>query len=133
MRTLREIIPMIDSKIDIILRHRTYDLEELTKKLGEDLAKGIKNSKCGLIEIKKDGDRLRYGITAAFGEGISCYISNEDEWFMTSIIKHIDWKNNKFVTLNSLYDFKFQEIDFDRLVADLQILMNDENKSEETE
>lgn len=77
----------------------------------EDLYDNITNSKCGLIKIEhsKTGE-IHSGFTAAFGENIGCYISNEDSWYITSIIKHIDWDKGEFNTLNSVYKFEFEEI-----------------------
>ena len=72
----------------------------------------IKKSKSGWIVIQRlepTKDRKWDGFTTFFGEGLSCYLSNPSEWYTTSIITHIDWKNKVFKTLNSLYSFKFTE------------------------
>lgn len=78
----------------------------------------IRNSKVGKIKIKKISENPGYlnknnwfsGITANFGEGMGVYISDTTEWFTTSTIQKIDWENNRFETLNSTYEFQFEEI-----------------------
>ena len=47
--------------------------------------------------------------TDAFGEGLSCYLYTTDRWFTTSVIRHINWEEGYFDTLNSRYYFKFEE------------------------
>ena len=89
-------------------------LEEAKEKyhLTEEQYLAIKNSKSGWIIIQRlepTRGRKHDGFTAFFGEGLSCYLSNPSEWYYTSIVTHIDWENNVFKTLNSLYSFKFTE------------------------
>lgn len=82
-----------------------------------ELHKLLLNSKSGFISIKKDSDNEGYlsknqcewGRTDGFGEGISLHINSKDRWFRTSTIQKIDWENNRFTTLNSVYSFKFIE------------------------
>ena len=76
----------------------------------------IKKSKMGDIEIEKvvdtplDAVKMK-GITPGFGEGISCYMEDNDTYYYTSTVQSIDWENNVFHTLNSEYKFKFNERD----------------------
>lgn len=51
------------------------------------------------------------GLTPLFVEGLGVYILNEDEWFMTSAIQHIDWYNKEFTTQNSVYSFEVKGIE----------------------
>lgn len=93
----------------------------------------LKKSKIGYITLRKISNNVGYmnkgesitGVTANFGEGLSVYVSNLTKWFMTSVIQNIDWKNSKFTTMNSEYEFIFDEIDDETL----NILMNNLNES----
>lgn len=78
------------------------------------------NAKRGWIEIEKiSGKNLdkhpigmkRSGYTQTFMEGVRCIMSTMSKWYATSIITEIDWKNNTFKTLNSVYKFNFKEYD----------------------
>ena len=85
--------------------------EEFMKLCGapEDLYTAIQNSKSGWIKVSRDYDGAGdCGITEAFGEGISCKISNCHSWYVTSVIQSIDWENHTFKTLNSTYNFEFK-------------------------
>lgn len=83
----------------------------------------LKGSKIGKILVRKISDNYGYlkyndtfsGITANFKEGMGLYISDTSEWYSTSVIKKIDWDNNKFETLNSVYEFQFNELDEETL------------------
>lgn len=78
----------------------------------EELYNALRNSKEGWIKISRVGDgEGESGYTYAFGEGISCKVSNIDRWYMTSVIQSIDWKNHTFKTLNSTYSFEFKDKD----------------------
>ena len=52
---------------------------------------------------------MEHGHTDAFGEGISCYMCTMSRWYQTSTIRHINWEEGYFDTLNSRYYFKFKE------------------------
>ena len=79
----------------------------------EELYDILQNSKEGYIEIwKEDGSVEKHGYTQAFGEGISVRMDNVKEWYITSVIKYINWDKGYFDTLNSRYYFKFKEDDF---------------------
>ena len=94
--------------------------EDFIKKYGKDtifMYEAIHKSKMGDIEIDKvlnsplDTEVKMKGITPGFGEGISCYMEDNDIYYYTSTIQSIDWENNVFHTLNSEYKFKFNERD----------------------
>lgn len=109
-KIFRKIIPMIDRNVEILLKAR------INNDLSEELNNALQNSKCGIIHVKHAiTGKTHYGITAAFGEGVGCYMSNEDEWFTTSTIKKINWEEEYFETLNSKYFFDFEELDFQEL------------------
>lgn len=106
--TFSECIQLSDNKLKALL---------LVHKSGkEDI---LNNSKIGKISIKKISDNAGYlnknnwfsGITANFGEGMGVYISDTAEWFQSSVITSIDWDKNQFETLNSTYEFRFEELD----------------------
>lgn len=76
----------------------------------EELYYALQNSKQGWIKISRIGDgNGDSGFTLAFGEGISCKISNSESWYITSMIQNIDWENHTFKTLNSTYNFEFKD------------------------
>lgn len=76
----------------------------------ESIYIALQNSKEGWIEIwKEDKSVWAQGHTDAFGEGISCYLYTTDRWYTTSVIRHIDWEEGYFDTLNSRYYFNFKE------------------------
>lgn len=78
----------------------------------EEIYNALQNSKEGWISISRVSDRAGdHGYTWAFGEGISCHISNPSTWYTTSIIQSIDWENKTFKTLNSVYNFEFKDIE----------------------
>lgn len=130
MKTFLEILPMIDENIMARLRLRALSKEEFLSEYGEDASdiyEHLQKSKCGLISVEHtDTKKKHYGITAAFGEGLSCYMSNEDRWFTTSVIKHID--KDTFETLNSVYKYNFEEMSWRELYFDLQLYV-DEGKN----
>ena len=99
---------------------RQMSKEDFIKKYGKDtifMYEAIHKSKMGDIEIDKvlnsplDTEVKMKGITPGFGEGISCYMEDNDIYYYTSTIQSIDWENNVFHTLNSEYKFKFNERD----------------------
>lgn len=76
----------------------------------ESMYLALQNSKEGWIEIwKEDKSVWEHGHTDAFGEGISCYMCTISRWYQTSTIRHINWEEEYFDTLNSRYYFKFKE------------------------
>ena len=91
--------------------------EEFMKLPGatEDLYIAVQNAKSGYIEVTHATQKhFHKGYTEAFGEGISCYMSTIRDWYTTSVIKHINWREGYFDTLNSRYYFKFKEDDFEK-------------------
>ena len=75
----------------------------------EELYNNLQKSKQGWIKISRKGDGAGdWGMTEAFGEGLSCRLSNPSRWYVTSVIQSIDWKNHTFETMNSTYDFEFK-------------------------
>jgi len=93
------------------------DLRKMTKQeflslsgMTEEIYNSLQNSKQGWIKISRIGDgKGDSGYTYAFGEGISCKISNPESWYITSVIQSIDWENHTFKTLNSTYNFEFKD------------------------
>ena len=76
----------------------------------ESIYTALQNAKEGWIEIwKEDKSVWAQGHTEAFGEGISCYMCTMDRWYTTSVIRHINWEEGYFDTLNSRYYFNFKE------------------------
>lgn len=76
------------------------------------------NSKKGWIKIEKvegvnnDVQKIgsvHSGYTNAFMEGIRCRLDSISQWYITSVIEKIDWKNRTFTTKNSTYKFEFLE------------------------
>lgn len=137
MRTLREILEMLDAGVNAILSSKLLSKEEFIEKYSdEEMYSALKNSKAGLIEISYlDGTNKHNGFTAALGEGIACRMSNENNWYTTSTIKSIDWNNKTFETLNSIYKFEFQEIPLDKALASAKELYNqleNDSKNKET-
>jgi hypothetical protein len=112
--TFSECVQLSDPKIKLLLsiRFGKYGEEDPSVEL-------VRKSKVGKIQIRKTSENPGYlnkggwfsGITANFGEGMGVYISDTTEWFTTSTIQEIDWENNRFYTLNSTYEFQFEEID----------------------
>lgn len=136
MRTLQEILCMLDGEVNTILNCKLLSKEEFIEICPDEEAyNALKNSKTGLIEISYlDGTNKHSGFTAALGEGIACRISNEDNWYTTSTIKSIDWNNKTFETLHSIYKFEFQEIPLDKALAGAKKLYNQlENESKNKE
>ena len=126
---------MLDRNTYFILNQRCKPWDELVENVGEDIAHAIEKSKCGFISVthKAYGDK-HHGITCAFGEGIGCYMSTEDRWFTTSVIQNIDWNKKEFTTLNSVYEFEFEELPVDKLYNYvLNIDKQNGSKNKETE
>ena len=105
---------IIDEHILVLLAVREY-LDEI--EMSESTREEIKNSKVGDITVtkisKNDGyvkeGESAWGVTAAFGEGLSVYIASANSWFCTSTIRKIDWDKKEFTTRNSVYSFTFKE------------------------
>ncbi len=137
MRTLREILSMLDVGVNSILNHRLLTKEEFLAKFpdSEKLYNLLSKSKVGLIKISYlNGTNEHSGFTAAFGKDIACRLSNEDEWYSTSIIKSIDWDNKTFETLHNIYKFEFQELPIDKVLFSAKELYNkviNESKNKE--
>lgn len=93
------------------------DLKKLSKEeflalpnMTEELYTALHKSKQGWISISRETDgKGDEGYTDAFGEGLSCHVSNPHRWYYTSVIQKIDWDNKVFTTLNSRYKFNFIE------------------------
>ena len=112
-----KLIRMLDKNVEALLK---YKVSNNKNNLPKDTWEALKNAKCGLIRVTHSRTgKMHHGITAAFGEGVGCYMSNEDEWFTTSTIKYINWEDKYFETLNSKYFFGFDELDFQELYNDL--------------
>ena len=123
MKIPQDKIPLMlidfSSRVDLLLKLKEMSKEEFLEKYpdSEDIYDSIHNSKTGYIKITKESSNPGYisegsikeGFTPAFGEGISCFIENDEEYYYTSTIKSIDWEEKKFHTLNSTYKFEFYE------------------------
>lgn len=82
----------------------------------ESIYIALQDAKEGWIEIwKEDKSVWKQGHTDAFGEGISCYMYTTNKWYTTSVIRHINWEEGYFDTLNSRYYFNFKESDNEQL------------------
>lgn len=97
--------------------------EEFLKLEGatEELYNALQSSKEGNIKIWKEDDPSftpQFGFTYAFGEGISVNMSNFKYWYRTSVIQNINWEEGYFDTLNSRYNFTFEEYDAERENSD---------------
>ena len=68
--------------------------------------------------ILPDDTYLREAL--AFGEGISLYIADVEQWFRTSNIQKIYWDKGEFTTLNSRYKFEFTEIDYRPILEEMK-------------
>ena len=75
------------------------------------LYNNLHKSKSGFIKIHRiTGDPYSIkGYTEAFGEGIALHVKNSSEWWTTSNITYINWEEGWFDTLNSKYNFTFEE------------------------
>ena len=69
------------------------------------------------------------GLTPLFVEGLGVYILNEDEWFMTTAIQHIDWYNKEFTTKNSVYSFEVKGIEIPDYIIKYINQYNNESKN----
>lgn len=69
------------------------------------------------------------GLTPLFVEGLGVYILNEDEWFMTSAIQHIDWYNKEFTTQNSVYSFEVKGIEIPDYIIEYTNQHSNESKN----
>lgn len=124
-----EVVMWGDRFIQSTLKHREASLEDFVRVGGNpELYKALKDSKVGYIKITKISDNVGYlssgeseeGITAAFGEGLSLYIADVEQWYRTSIIQNIYWDKGEFTTLNSRYKFEFKEIDYRPILEELK-------------
>lgn len=112
-----------DSFIQATLKHREASLKDFVKVGGNpELHRAIKDSKVGYIKVTKisSNGESEEGITAAFGEGLSLYIADVEQWFRTSVIQKIYWDKGEFTTLNSRYKFKFTEIDYRPILEEMK-------------
>lgn len=110
---------MIESQVDFIKKAKQSSKEEFLEQHPNhgDIWELLQNSKEGYITIKKVSDNPGYlsagegqrGYTPAFGEGLSLYIDNISSYYYTSVIQSINWEDNTFKTMNSIYKFKFDE------------------------
>lgn len=124
-----EAIMWRDSLIRATLKHREDSLKDFVKIGGNsELHRAIQDSKVGYIRITKISSNGGYlstgesekGITAAFGEGLSLYIVDVEQWYRTSVIQKIYWDRGEFTTLNSRYKFEFEEIDYRTILEGLK-------------
>lgn len=119
MRSIEDYYNCIDYRTIKFLLLRTKPKKEFIKNVGpEDAYENVQKSKVGYIVVHKISDnpgikknKIYEGITACFGEGLAMWLSNETSWFHTSVVKSINWENNTFETENSVYRFKFEELD----------------------
>jgi hypothetical protein len=108
---LEKFVSWNDPNIRLYLNLRT------SENPSDEIKDKIANSKSGYISIKKIAGSDGYlsksdefeGVTALFGKGLRLYISNPTNYFSTSIIQKIN--EDTFETLNSIYSYKFEEID----------------------
>lgn len=140
MRTLREMLDLMDPGVEHILFHRLLDKERFMQLVeSEELYNCLHKSKAGLIKISYlNGSNKHNGFTAAFGEGIACRMSNDKNWYSTSTIKSINWEDKTFETLNNIYKFDFQEVPIDEALQWANEFYEkhfgkNESKSKETE
>lgn len=107
-----------DKFIQTTLKYKARSEQEFINSGGTpELYRILQNSKAGNISITKISNNSGYldsgdsfeGVTAAFGEGLSLYISDTRGWFRTSTIQKINWDEGTFTTLNSEYRFVFNE------------------------
>ena len=77
----------------------------------EELYESIQKSKSGFIRIKRTtGDPYSIGgYTELFAEGLSLFVSNNSEWLNIPNVTYINWDKGWFDTLNSRYNFIFEE------------------------
>ena len=123
MKSIEEYPWHIDARTIAAISLKMKSTEEL------DTYNNLQNAKVGYIKVHKisdnpgiEKDKVYEGVTGAFGEGLAVWISNPKEWFHTSVIKSIDWKNNTFKTLNSTYAFEFEELEYENLMNKLSDL-----------
>ena len=115
-----------DSFIQATLKHREASLKDFVRVGGNpELHRALKDSKVGYIKITKVSSNGGYceseeGITAAFGEGLSLYIADVEQWYRTSVIQKIYWDKGEFTTLNSRYKFEFTEIDYRPILEEMK-------------
>ena len=120
MRSIEEFPFYLDNTtVSAVLLH-TKPKKEFVKTLGpEELYDKFQNTKVGYIRLSKisnnpgiEPGKIYEGVTGSFGEEFAVWVSSPRNWFHTSTIKSIDWKNNTFKTLNSTYKFEFEELDY---------------------
>ena len=113
-----------------VLLCRNFSKEEFDKKFDNPniTYENFHKSKCGYMKIIKISNNEGYlrrggcesGVTGAFGVGLSLYLSETTTWYSTSVIKDIDWDKNIFATMNSRYKFKFEEVDSNVILKQLE-------------
>jgi len=120
MRSLNDYSALLDQNTFKLLALKTRSDEDLMSACNNDekVFQAIRNGKCGLMKVIKISDnpgiekgKEHYGVATCFAENIGLFLSSEDAWFHTSTVQEIDWSNNQFKTLNSVYSFDFEELD----------------------
>ena len=123
----------LKSRCDGVVKHilESRELSEADFILNggtSEIYRTLQDSKIGFIYITKVSDnpgyvdkgQSEYGVTSAFGENLSLYISGGDRWFRTSVIQKIYWDKGEFTTLNSRYKFEFEEIDYRPILEEMK-------------
>lgn len=115
---VKYVVVVIQNAVNMgIKKFKQMSKEEFMQQNGatEEIYEALHNSKEGYIEIWKEDESVReHGYTHAFGEGLSVRMDNISRWYITSVIKYINWDKGYFDTLNSRYYFKFKEDDFEK-------------------
>lgn len=119
MESIEKYCSCLDHRTIKFLLLRYKPKKEFITTVGpEEVYDRLHKSKVGYISVHKISDnpgieknKVYEGVTACFGEGFAMWLSSENNWFHTSVIQNIDWENNVFKTMNSVYSFKFEELD----------------------
>lgn len=95
------------NRLKQLSKEEFLQLQGATEELYENLQKG----KSGFIKIRRmTGDPYSIGgYTDLFAEGFSLHVENSSEWWNTSNVTYINWDKGWFDTLNSRYNFIFEE------------------------
>ena len=137
MESIEKYYDCLDSRTIKFLLIRYKPKKEFITTVGpEEAYNKIQESKVGYIKVHKISDnpgieknKVYEGITACFGEGLAMWLSNETNWFHTSVIQSIDWNDKTFKTLNSTYAFEFEELEYGNFANELLNLgINSVNK-----
>lgn len=140
MKSLNNYIRWMDSNTLGLLKIRAKSDEDLMSLCegDEKIFKAFREGKCGLIRLHKISDnpgiekgKEYYGITTCFSENLAVFVSSPDIYFHSSVIKEIDWKNNQFKTLNSVYAFTFEELDDSEVLDSARNLYNHESENKD--